>query len=399
MQFMTHQAALYNAIRESAFREYWAYGAIRSGKTVPIGAAFTRKMIREPGNYFATNSSAGNVWAVQWPLIRAFAARAGVKAKRVRGGDAPSIQVGDSQAWVVGLKNAGSHDNYMGRTTRGGWYEEVNKCNQESFDMLLGRGSLAGAQHLMAMNPDGPRHWTAEYIANVAERNGWSQQTRLTDNTKLDPAYVEYLKSIYTLPHLKRRYIDGEFAAGEGLVYQFVPSVSECSKRGRLAVVADAGASSVTAALYGWEQTDGTWIVADEYYYDARARPQLGDAEHAAAILRRHPQTPDVVLADGANLRYEFTKLGAYARTPIKDFEETIGHLDSSFRRHALAFQAGTCPNTRAELDTLEWDSKARERGEDVPVDGNDHGADCVRYLARAVVPKYTAMIESANIF
>ena len=64
-----------------------------------------------------------------------------------------------------------------------------------------------------------------------------------------------------------------------------------------------------------------------------------------------------------------------------------------------MAFQAGTCPNTRAELDTLEWDSKARERGEDVPVDGNDHGADCVRYLARAVVPKYTAMIESANIF
>ena len=62
-------------------------------------------------------SSAGNVWAVQWPLIRAFAARAGVKAKRIRGGDAPSIQVGDSQAWVVGLKNAGSHDNYMGRTT------------------------------------------------------------------------------------------------------------------------------------------------------------------------------------------------------------------------------------------------------------------------------------------
>ena len=39
------------------------------------------------------------------------------------------------------------------------------------------------------------------------------------------------------------------------------------------------------------------------------------------------------------------------------------------------------------------------ERGEDVPVDGNDHGCDCTGYLARAVVPKYTAMIESANIF
>ena len=72
-------------------------------------------------------------------------------------------------------------------------------------------------------------------------------------------------------------------------------------------------------------------LLGDEYYYDARTRPQLGDAEHAAAILRRHPRTPDVVLADGANLRYEFTKLGAYARTPIKDFEETIGHLGFQF--------------------------------------------------------------------
>ena len=398
MEFLAHQRAAYKAIRDGEFREYWAWGAIRTGKSVGHGAGFTRMLINEPGPYFVTNSSAGNVWAVQWPLIRAFAARAGVKARRVRG-EAAYIEVGKSWAWVVGLKNAGSHDNYMGRTTRGGWYEEVNKCNRESFDMLLGRGSLKGAKHLMAMNPDGPRHWTAEYIADVAARNGWSQQTRLEDNTKLDPAYVEYLKSIYTLPHLRRRYIDGEFAAGEGLVYQYVPNANECMRTGRLAVVADAGASSVTAALYAYEQPGGQWAVVDEYYYDARVRPQLGDAEHAAAILRRTTRTPDVLLADGANLRYEFTKLGAYARTPIKDFEETIGHLDSSFRRHALAFQTGTCPNTRAELDTLEWDSKARERGEDVPVDGNDHGADCVRYLARAVVPKYTAMIESANIF
>ena len=119
MQFMAHQAALYNAIREAEFREYWAYGAIRSGKTVPIGAAFTRKMIREPGNYFATNSSAGNVWAVQWPLIRAFAAHG--LASRPSGYAAatlPRFRWGDSQAWVVGLKNAGSHDNYMGRGQR-----------------------------------------------------------------------------------------------------------------------------------------------------------------------------------------------------------------------------------------------------------------------------------------
>ena len=140
-----------------------------------------------------------------------------------------------------------------------------------------------------------PRHWTRGTLRMWHRGRGGASRRGWTDNTKLDPAYVEYLKSIYTLPHLKRRYIDGEFAAGEGLVHQYVPEVSECLRTGRFAICADAGASSVTAAVYAWEQPGGQWVVADEYYYDARTRPQLGDAEHAAAILRRHPRTPDVL--------------------------------------------------------------------------------------------------------
>ena len=77
-----------------------------------------------------------------------------------------------------------------------------------------------------------------------------------------------------------------------------------------------------------------------------------------------------------------------------------LGHLDSGFRRHAITFQRGTCPQTLAEFATREWDSKAMERGEDVPVRRErPRLRDCTGYLARAVVPKYTAMIESSNIF
>ena len=179
MEFLAHQRAAYKAIRDGDFREYWAWGAIRTGKSVGHGAGFTRMLINEPGPYFVTNSSAGNVWAVQWPLIRAFAARAGVKARRVRG-EAAYIEVGKSWAWVVGLKNAGSHDNYMGRTTRGGWYEEVNKCNRESFDMLLGRGSLKGAKAPDGDEPGRPtgiglpstlRTWRR--VTGGRSRRGW----------------------------------------------------------------------------------------------------------------------------------------------------------------------------------------------------------------------------------
>ena len=55
MEFLAHQRAAYNAVRDGEFREYWSWGAIRTGKSVGHGAGFTRMMIAEPGPYFVTN--------------------------------------------------------------------------------------------------------------------------------------------------------------------------------------------------------------------------------------------------------------------------------------------------------------------------------------------------------
>ena len=214
-------------IQSGEYREVWWYGSIRAGKTVGHGAGQTWRMIRYPGDYIIANSTAGNVWAVQWPLIHAFAQRAGVSA-RERGGRQPYIQVGKSKGWVVGLQSAGSHRPHMGKTTRGGWYSEVSLYNQDSFDLILGRGSARNAMHLMDSNPDGPAHWMAGYIREVEKRKGYARRVHIRENVHLDPEYISYVESIYTLPHLRARYIDGEFAAGTGIVYQYVPELRLC---------------------------------------------------------------------------------------------------------------------------------------------------------------------------
>ena len=87
--------------------------------------------------------------------------------------------------------------------------------------------------------------------------------------------------------------------------------------RGRFAVAADAGAAGVTAALYAREQRDGTWVVFDEYYHDARTRVQIGEGAHADAIIARHG-IPDVCVVDGPNLRHEMATRGAWASLPDK---------------------------------------------------------------------------------
>ena len=172
MEFLAHQRAAYWAIRSEEFFEYWQYGALGTGKTTGLAAGFTQKLITDPGPYFVGNSTAGNAWAVQWPLIKAFAAKAGVKAKRGRDGELPAMWVGDSKCWVVGMKNAGSNDSWMGRNSKGGWYEEVNKYNQHGFDMLLGRGRLSRAIHLMGMNPEGPRALDCKIHSGCKDADG-----------------------------------------------------------------------------------------------------------------------------------------------------------------------------------------------------------------------------------
>ena len=203
IQFLEHQREAYRVIQSGEYREVWWYGSIRAGKTVGHGAGQTWRMIRYPGDYIIANSTAGNVWAVQWPLIHAFAQRAGVSA-RERGGRQPYIQVGKSKGWVVGLQSAGSHRPHMGKTTRGGWYSEVSLYNQDSFDLILGRGSARNAMHLMDSNPDGPAHWMAGYIREVEKRNGYARRVHIRENVHLDPEYISYVESIYTLPHYEQ---------------------------------------------------------------------------------------------------------------------------------------------------------------------------------------------------
>ena len=157
-----------------------------------------------------------------------------------------------------------------------------------------------------------------------------------------------------------------------------------------MGVAADAGASGVTAALYACEQRDGTWVVFDEYFHDARTRVQIGEGAHADAIIARHG-IPDVCVVDGPNLRHEMATRGAWASLPDKtDKEANVGHLDACFRGRRLTFQVGTCENARREFATLEWDAAARLRGVSQPVDSEDHTTDCGIYLAKAVIPKWT---------
>ena len=120
--------------------------------------------------------------------------------------------------------------------------------------------------HLMDSNPDGPAHWMAGYIREVEKRKGYARRVHIRENVHLDPEYISYVESIYTLAPSTEQGTLMESSLLARASFISTCQKADGAKGGRVAVAADAGAAGVTAALYAREQRDGTWVVFDEYY-------------------------------------------------------------------------------------------------------------------------------------
>ena len=368
------------------------YGAVRTGKSIAAAFALGRKMLTEPGTYLLAGYSAASVWSVQAKILRAVAQRVGAHYG-TRRSMRPAVLFGQSEARVVGLSKAGSQDAVMGDTMHGAWYDEVSRMDRAAFDESLSRLSRHGAMAIMTTNPTAPGSWLADYVLKEADlRRAWTRRLAIEDNPRLPDEYVAYLRGIYGgIPHLRARYIEGRFAASVGLIYQDIGMVPTMNKSGPMALAVDAGPAGVTAAVYAWLQPDKeTWVIGDEYRWDATRQGQIGEAAHARNILQRHGE-PWLCVVDPAasNMRYELVRVGIWASSGDNDVLEGLMHTDGALRRRRLVLLEGAVPHLERELGTLSWDEDASEKGLDKPIDGDDHEADCMRYLARATIPRW----------
>ena len=371
-------------------REMWARGAVRSGKTAMCGFALARLMLSRPGrDYLLAGYSRGSVWTNQAPYLGAVAAALGVPYRPRRTGDRPGIEFGDAFAHVRGLATEGSHQSIMGATMGGGWYDELARLNRAAVDETISRMSLPGSVVFVTLNPAAPMHWAKQYLDEAGTRRAKEYHSTIYDNDRLPQEYVEYLEGVYKgRPHLYARYILGQWAAAEGLVYQMVPDAEpqEADSGARLWIGADAGAASATAAVYLAERPGRRWVAVDEYYHDARTsyEGQIGDEVHAQRIIARVGRRPIAALEvdpAASALRAALSRFHP-AAAAAHDVEEGIQRLDGAFRDGRIAILRGACPMLRAQLASYEWDEKAGLEGEDKPVKEDDHLPDALRYIA-----------------
>ena len=207
----------------------------------------------------------------------------------------------------------------------------------------------------------------------------------------------------------KRRYIDGEWTAGDGLIYDmFDPDANtyddSAQPKGLPYIAArhiacDYGTANPTVFLDIYDDGETVWVDR-EYRWDSRDPDATGlrqktDGEYADDMERfLGPDVqfhcPVIVDPSAASFIQELRQRGLYVIAGDNDVIDGIRRVSQLFARRRLMVHRERCRGLIGELQSYAWDTKAaRQLGVERPVKQQDHGPDALRYYVNTVLPKW----------
>lgn len=121
--------------------------------------------------------------------------------------------------WVycLGAEKVSQVSKLRGSSIKYCYGDEVADWNQEVFDMLKSRLDKPYSCFDGALNPQSPNHWLKAFLDSDADI--YCQKYTIFDNPFLDPDFVKNLCKEYEGSVYYKRYILGDWAIAEGLVY------------------------------------------------------------------------------------------------------------------------------------------------------------------------------------
>jgi PBSX family phage terminase large subunit len=329
----------------------------------------------------------------------------------------------DRKVYVAGANDERSQDKIRGVTLAGAYADEISTYPESFFQMLTTRFSVDGAMLFGTTNPEGPRHWlklnwldraclwlrgdgTIATTAPGAALDGTGAlrlhrfSFRLADNPYLPAGYLDMVLRQYT-GLWRRRYIDGEWVAADGIIYdafdyerhvvQHLPPILKF-----FALGIDYGTSAPFAALLLGHGADNRIYVCGEYRYESSVhRRTKTDAEYSAelsawldafAVPQSDPPVRGVrpqwtaVDPSAASFVTQLYRDGRLTPTAadnsVIDGIRQVGMLIAQDRLRVHA----SCTGLLSELPGYVWDPKATEKGDDKPLKDADHSCDALRY-------------------
>lgn len=337
---------------------------------------------------------------------------------------APTATIMGRLHHVLGANDSKAEAKVRGLTLAGALVDEVTLLPENLFVTLLGRLSVDGARLVGTTNPDSPHHWLKTGYLDRAHHLGWSvYHFTLADNPSLSPAYIERTSRAYTGVFYDR-FIRGLWVSAEGAIFSswseaemVVPWSELPPMRDILAVGIDYGTTNPSAAIVLGLSAEmdergrpaPRLYLMDEWRYDpAEHHRRLTDEEQSASLRAwldqpHHPATstpPRHIVIDpaAASFRVQLERDGIRnIRSGVNAVAYGIGLVASGLGAGWLRV-SDRCTGFISEAPGYVWDVKATARGDDEPVEVNDHSLDAARYAVATTEALWRSSIDARAV-
>lgn len=304
-----------------------------------------------------------------------------------------TVKLFGKKVYALGADNKKHMARIQGATFEYVYGDEITTWNEEVFQMLKSRLRCKHSHFDGTCNPDSPLHWFKKFLDSKADIY---QQKYVIDDGVLPADVVANIKTEYAGTVYYDRYVLGNWAIANGLVYPFF-----ADDQGRYLYTGRTEGLTGTFYVsidYGTHNpcSMGLWCVGNnrairikESYYDSRKMlKQRTDEEHYTELER---------LTTGRYIQYVIVDPSAAS------FIETIrrhgkfqvlaadNNVLNGIRTTAALMNAGklliheSCKDAIKEFQSYCWDDEAQE---DKVVKENDHAMDDIRYFANTILAR-----------
>lgn len=273
--------------------------------------------------------------------------------------------------------------------------DEIAKWSQEVFAMLQSRLDKSYSMMDGACNPEHPGHWLKEFV-DRDDIDIYTQKYTIFDNPFLSKEFVNKLCNEYKGTVYYKRYILGEWALAEGLIYPMYAKAIAAPPPGvvteKYVLSIDYGTLNAFAALL-WEKKGPVWYATRGYYYSGREKGTCKTDSEYLEDLDAFLQDIFTKLAEGQKLKTIVDPSAASFITLLKKSKHFIvmpadNSVGDGIRETATAMQMGFIkidPSIKEwvkEAEGYVWDEKSKD---DTPVKIDDHYMDATRYFVKTM--------------
>ncbi len=370
-------------------------GAVRSGKTLALGLGFflwATATFREK-DLALCGKTAGAVRRNLLGQVGSILREMGFTWEEKVSRGILRVGLGErvNTFYLFGGRDEGSAGLIQGMTLAGALLDEAALMPRSFVEQACARCSVEGARVWFSCNPDSPEHWFyKEWIEKREEKRALWLHFTMEDNPALSEAVRLRYREIFH-GTFYRRFVLGEWAAAEGLVYDFYESLpwpeAPAGPFEKWYISCDYGTVNPTS-MGLWGRKNGAWYRVEEYYYDSRDRGrQKTDGEYAADLKRLAGGRAIAAVVVDPSAASFIEVLRREGWRVVRAQNEVVSgiRLTAELLRTGRLVVCKGCEAARREFALYRWEEG---NGRDKVVKENDHAMDEIRYFAATVAAR-----------